>query len=77
MERPGSNPQALAHSLGRQRSGAGKNKKETAQRIRRRACAGEGKGEAQAGRECHGCSVRCQGYSIFSAGGQAVKKSRL
>ena len=54
MERPGFNPQAPAHSLGRQRSGANKNKKKAAQCVRRRACAGGRKGEAQGVRECHG-----------------------
>jgi hypothetical protein len=58
MERPGFNPQAPAHSLGRQRSGANKNKKEAAQCIRRRACGRGEVGEAQAVRVCHGCSVR-------------------
>ena len=57
MERPGFNPQAPAHSLGRQRSGANKNKKKAAQRVRRRARAGGRKGEAKSVRECHGWSV--------------------
>jgi hypothetical protein len=39
MERPGFNPQALAHSLGRQRLGANK-EKNGAQRVRGRRDAG-------------------------------------
>ena len=61
MERPGFNPQAPAHSLGRQRSGADKDKKEAAQRVRRHACAGVGEGEAQGVRECHGVPFGWEG----------------
>jgi hypothetical protein len=40
MERPGFNPQALALKLGSQRSGANKEKKQAARRVRRRLGAG-------------------------------------
>ena len=54
MERPGFNPQALAHSLGCQRSGA--NKEEAAQRVRRRFDAGVS-GDNFPVRESHNGSV--------------------
>ena len=40
MERPGFNPQALALKLGSQRSGANKEKKQAAHRVRRRSGCG-------------------------------------
>ncbi len=58
MERPGFNPQALARMPGSQRSGANKDKKQAARRIRRRRWdAGGDRGEGCVVRDGHGCSV--------------------
>ena len=66
MERPGFNPQALARKPGSQRSGANKEKKQAAQRIRRRLCAGGNGGGNGGARDGHG-SIRLlrNRYSTF------------
>ncbi len=66
MERPGFNPQALAREPGSQRSGANKEKKQAAQRIRRRLCAGGNAGGNGGARDGHG-SIRLlrNRYSTF------------
>lgn len=66
MERPGFNPQALARKPGSQRSGANKEKKQAAQRVRRRLCAGGNRGGNGGARDGHG-SIRLlrNRYSTF------------
>jgi len=66
MERPGFNPQALARKPGSQRSGANKEKKQAAQRIRRRLCAGGNGAGVGGARDGHG-SIRLlrNRYSTF------------
>jgi len=53
MERPGFNPQALAREPGSQRSGANKEKKQAAQRVRHRTRGGGNECENGGVRRCH------------------------
>ncbi len=53
MERPGFNPQALAREPGSQRSGANKEKKQAAQRVRSRARGGRNECGNGGVRGCH------------------------